>query len=302
MGLDEVDRAAGRVRRGRGPPVRHHRSRRDPRPAPRRPVAPLPDGRRDHDRRPRRLRVGAGGHGRLVRPPARRRRATIEAVPDALAADSPMAYYFPPARRRLPAAACTSSTPTSPANKARYETASIAFHEAIPGHHLQLAIATELTGLPAFQRLLPGEHRLRGGLGPLRRAAGRRDGPLPRRPRPDRHAGRRLAGGPAGWWSTPASTPSAGAGPQAIDFMAANAPMSVEEIEVEIDRYIGMPGQALAYKIGQREIFRLREAARRRARRRLRHQGLPRRRARVGGGQPARPGGRGAAVGRRPGR
>ena len=49
---------------------------------------------------------------------------------------------------------------------------------------------------------------------------------------------------------------------QAIDFMAANAPVSVGEIEVEVDRYIGMPGQALAYKIGQREIFRLREEAR----------------------------------------
>ena len=44
--------------------------------------------------------------------------------------------------------------------------------------------------------------------------------------------------------------------------MAAHTPVSVEEVTVEVDRYIGMPGQALAYKLGQREIFRLRESAR----------------------------------------
>src|SRR5581483_8937916 len=48
---------------------------------------------------------------------------------------------------------------------------------------------------------------------------------------------------------------------QAIDFMAANAPVSRAEIEVEVDRYLGIPGQALAYKVGQREIFRLRAEA-----------------------------------------
>ena len=44
--------------------------------------------------------------------------------------------------------------------------------------------------------------------------------------------------------------------------MVANAPVDREEIEVEVDRYVGMPGQALAYKVGQREILRLRAEAR----------------------------------------
>jgi uncharacterized protein (DUF885 family) len=44
--------------------------------------------------------------------------------------------------------------------------------------------------------------------------------------------------------------------------MVAHAPVSREEIEVEVDRYIGIPGQALAYKVGQREILRLRADAR----------------------------------------
>ena len=64
-------------------------------------------------------------------------------------------------------------------------------------------------------------------------------------------------------------------------------PVSRAEIEVEVDRYIGIPGQALAYKVGQREILRLRAEAQGRTRRRLRHQGLPRRRARRRHGQPA---------------
>ena len=51
---------------------------------------------------------------------------------------------------------------------------------------------------------------------------------------------------------------------QAIEFMTTHVPIADDEAAVEVDRYIGMPGQALSYKIGQREIFRLRDDARRR--------------------------------------
>jgi uncharacterized protein (DUF885 family) len=48
---------------------------------------------------------------------------------------------------------------------------------------------------------------------------------------------------------------------QAVDYLRAWSAIDEPSIQVEVDRYIGMPGQALAYKVGQREIFRLREKA-----------------------------------------
>lgn len=186
----------------------------------------------------------------------------IEPVPDFLAPDSPSAYYFPPAGDGSRGGTYYVNT-HNPADKARYETASIAFHEAIPGHHLQLAIATELTDLPRFRRFSLSNtayvegwglyaERLAEEMG-LYRDDLERIGMLAA----DSIRACRLVvdtGIHARGWSRA----------RAIEFMAANTPVSVEEVTVEIDRYIGMPGQALAYKLGQREILRLREGARQR--------------------------------------
>jgi uncharacterized protein (DUF885 family) len=182
-------------------------------------------------------------------------------VPDFLAADSPAAYYTPPAP--------DGSRPGEyhvnlhdAAARARAETASIAYHEAIPGHHLQLAIASERTDLPAFRRLSWGHtafvegwalytERLADEMG-LYRTDLDRLGMLAS----DSWRACRLVvdtGLHAMGWTRQ----------QAIDFMVQHAPVAAEEIVVEVDRYIGMPGQALAYKVGQREILALRDDARR---------------------------------------
>jgi uncharacterized protein (DUF885 family) len=192
--------------------------------------------------------------GRLPQSPC-----AIEEVPAYLAADSPAAYYFPPAGDGSRPGTYFVNT-HEPTQKNRYEAASVGYHEAIPGHHLQIAIANELDDVPQFQRFSLSNtayvegwglyaERLADEMG-LYTTDLDRIGMLAA----DSWRACRLVvdtGLHALGWSRQ----------RAIDFMATHTPVSLEEVTVEIDRYIGMPGQALAYKLGQREIFRLREAA-----------------------------------------
>ena len=184
----------------------------------------------------------------------------ITPIPASVAEDMPVAYYFPPAADGSRPGMYFVNT-TDAVHKNRFETASVAYHEAIPGHHLQLAIATELEGVPAFQRLSGGNTAYVEGWGLYAERLAEEMGLYT----DDMERIGMLA---ADSWRScrlvvDTGLHALGWGRQrAIDFMVANAPVTVGEIEVEIDRYIGMPGQALAYKIGQREIFRLREDAR----------------------------------------
>jgi uncharacterized protein (DUF885 family) len=150
----------------------------------------------------------------------------------------------------------------APETRPRYEAETLAFHEAVPGHHLQIAIAQELPGLPAFQRAL-GSTAFAEGWGlyteRLSDEMGLYTGDM------DRfgilsfdawRAGRLVVdtGMHALGWTRQ----------QAIDFLNAHTALGENNIVNEVDRYIVMPGQALAYKIGQLEIMRLRAEAERR--------------------------------------
>lgn len=193
--------------------------------------------------------------GRLPVAPCR-----VEAVPALLAADAPPAYYFPPTQ--------DGSRPgtyfvnlRNPSEQSRYEAESVAFHEAIPGHHLQLAIASELDELPAFRRMGFGNTAYIEGWGlyaeRLADEMGLYSGDVDRLgmlAADSWRAGRLVvdSGLHAKGWSRQ----------RAIDYLRTHTPVPVGEIEVEIDRYVAIPGQAVAYKVGQREILRLRDRAR----------------------------------------
>jgi uncharacterized protein (DUF885 family) len=183
----------------------------------------------------------------------------VKPVPEHLAADSPQAYYFSPAVDGSRGGAYFVNT-HEPETKTRYETSSTAAHEAIPGHHLQIAIATELDMLPSFQRFSEGHNAFVEGWGlyaerlademGLYRDDVARIGMLAA----DSFRSCRLVvdtGLHELGWSRQ----------QAIDFMLSHSPVPKAEVVSEVDRYIATPGQALSYKLGQLEILRLRRLA-----------------------------------------
>jgi uncharacterized protein (DUF885 family) len=147
----------------------------------------------------------------------------------------------------------------APETRPRYEAEALAFHEAVPGHHLQVAIGQELEQLPAFRRHAETTAFVEGwGLYSERLAdeMGLYSGDLDRIGMLSYDAWRasRLVvdtGMHALAWSRSS----------AIEFMTSHTALGLNNIANEVDRYIGWPGQALAYKIGQLEIRRLRSEA-----------------------------------------
>jgi uncharacterized protein (DUF885 family) len=172
---------------------------------------------------------------------------------------STIAYYREPAADGSRPGSYYINT-SAPETRPRYEAETLAFHEAVPGHHLQIAIAQELEGLPAFRRLggptayIEGwglySERLSGEMGLL---SGEMD--LFGIASFDAWRACRLVvdtGMHALGWSRA----------RAIAFMLEHTALAENNVTNEVDRYLAMPGQALAYKLGQREILRLRDAAR----------------------------------------
>jgi uncharacterized protein (DUF885 family) len=140
-----------------------------------------------------------------------------------------------------------------------YVLPSLTAHEAAPGHHTQISLARELTDLPEFRRSFY-PHAFGEGWGLYSERLGEEMGiyhtPYQRFGRLTYEMWRacRLVvdtGMHSMGWSRQ----------RALDYLTANTALSTHEIRTEVDRYIGWPGQALAYKTGELKIVELRQRA-----------------------------------------
>ncbi len=136
----------------------------------------------------------------------------------------------------------------------------IAYHEGIPGHHLQFSIAESLPGLPEFRRNASYDAYSEGWAfysERLGREMGFYQDPYSEYGRLENEMWRSVrlvvdTGVHLKHWSRQ----------QMIDFFTEHTAMDAQNIATEVDRYIAWPGQALSYKLGQMTILRLREEAR----------------------------------------
>jgi uncharacterized protein (DUF885 family) len=159
--------------------------------------------------------------------------------------------YFPPSEDGTRPGIFYVNTFDLPSRK-RWDAEDLYLHEAIPGHHFQIAIQQELKGVPAFRRF-GGETAFAEGWGLYAESLGKDLGVYTD---PYQYFGR-LQGE---LWRAIRLVVDTGlhskgwTREQVIDYMKANSAVENTDAVAEAERYIAIPGQALAYKIGELKI------------------------------------------------
>jgi len=184
----------------------------------------------------------------------------IKVIPEYIAPRTTTAYYGQPAGDGTRAGTYWINVHDLP-SRPLYEIEALASHEAVPGHHLQIALQQELTDVPIFRRF-GGATAFTEGWALYSESLGKEVGfykdPYSEfgRLSYDMWRACRLVidtGIHSKGWSRQ----------QAIDYLADNSALTLTNITNEVDRYIAWPGQALAYKTGQMKIRELRTEAER---------------------------------------
>jgi uncharacterized protein (DUF885 family) len=182
----------------------------------------------------------------------------VQAVPVASQATAPGAYYmqgsFDGSRPGV-----FYANMRAPGETPKFAMRTLAYHEGIPGHHFQIAIQQEMTGVPFFRKVIPFTAYHEGWAlyaEWLAAEQGFQKTPLDNlgRLRDEMMRATRLVvdtGIHYKRWTRE----------QAIDYMMNTTGMSEGDVTAEIERYFVNPGQALAYKVGMLKILALREQA-----------------------------------------
>lgn len=182
----------------------------------------------------------------------------IMPVPDYLAPRTATAYYSRGTADRTRAGFYAVNT-YDLNSRPLYEVTALSLHEAVPGHHLQIALQQELENLPKFRSVAGFTAYVEGWALYSERLGldvDMYEDPYQNFGRLSYEMWRALrlvvdTGMHAKGWNRD----------EAIEFMASNSALALHNIRSEVNRYIFWPGQALAYKMGEIKIRELRERA-----------------------------------------